>query len=240
MINATVFIHQLNARLVLKADKYPLRIIALRMLEIGGKVLIIPSVLLTFFWTFTDFGPEGIRDSVTAFCVIVVCYVLARESPGFKADLKKSIISIRGKLENPVEPVTSLEGYVYNMYNFGIFSRSQAHYHRWKREVDKQYEVGVGDEGAATVSADDYSGFGRRDPNASLVVAECGGGRRGSTVDSEDSSEADRDSFVNPIHARGNMSDENAMTNSALPTGVSSFLPTQQNMSDARSSMYEL
>lgn len=256
MINFTVFIHQINARLTAKSDKYPLRLVLLRFLEIGGKVIIIPAVLMTFFWTFTDFGPPGIRDTATAMCAIFVTYVFSREIPGFKSDLSKSILGIRAKLENPTEPVSSLEALVYNWYSFRIVSRSQAHFHRWKRDTDQKYLAEGGDNCGS--DTDSVSGRSRRSSSAgetggrgfrsgSAVSSSAGdlgrfrsgsvcsvtGGddARGSGSDDEGSG---RMSFSNPMHHSGRTEV------SKLPTGVG-VLPTMKlSVSDSRSTMHEL
>ena len=128
MIVIAVFMHQVSARLHAKSDIYPLRSLLLRIVEITGKVGIIPAVVLYFFWTFTKFSSPASRDVVTALVAGGVGYVFVREITGFKADVERVCGLIRVKMNSPASHnITSAEGLVLNWVMFRIFSRSMAH-----------------------------------------------------------------------------------------------------------------
>jgi hypothetical protein len=136
LIVLTVILHQVSNRLQTKAARLPLRKLALRVIEIAGKVLVIPGVLISFFWTFTkvDMG-GGVRDTMTAVCVCVSVYILLREAAGFRQDVTKAMALLRTKMEDPEGRDRKVfEVLIYNLYTFGVFSTSLRHVRR--REMD--------------------------------------------------------------------------------------------------------
>jgi len=79
MIVAAVFVHQLTDRLVSKVHTHPLRMIMVRILELAGKICLMPSVILYFLYSFPAFENSS---SAIAMIMGVVCfavYVTARE-----------------------------------------------------------------------------------------------------------------------------------------------------------------
>ena len=138
MLVVAVFAHSVTSRLMTKIDKYPLRLLVVRILEISGKAIIIPFVLVYFLGTFTSYGTEASRDLIFLTIVCFVCILLFREFRGFVTDYKDAMTLVRVKVDNPAEyTLTAIELIVLNLHMFSKCSRSAAHYHRWKREVNK-------------------------------------------------------------------------------------------------------
>lgn len=139
MIIGAVFMHSFTDRLILKSDTYPLRLVMIRILEFIGKVFIIPCVFLYFCIAFPTFGhhPTVIPTLVVMF--FMFSFVASREAGGFRHAMKLSMVMIRNKIESPATySLTNLELLIFNIKMFGVISRSPAHYHRWKRQVDKK------------------------------------------------------------------------------------------------------
>ena len=138
MLVIAVFAHAITSRLMTKVDKYPLRLLVVRILEVSGKIFVIPFVLLYFLLTFTSYGTAASRD-FTFLCIGCFGLLLsAREFRGLLTDIKDAMKRIRGKVDNPaVHTLTWIEIITFNLYMFGKFSRSPVHYHRWKREINK-------------------------------------------------------------------------------------------------------
>lgn len=173
LIVVAVSLHQFSSRLKSKEDRYPLRMLALRIIEIMGKVLVVPGVLVSFFWTFTDIDSNGQwRDMVTAVCSVTASYILLREWAGWKSDVAKALVLLRVKMEreaaknsredkdegtgdNKVEgqegllstPLTAVEIFFFNRKTYGIISGSILHLQRQleeQRQQRQQQQYGSG------------------------------------------------------------------------------------------------
>ena len=143
MIVVAVFVHQLTDRLILKVDTYPLRMIMVRILELAGKLCLMPYVVITFVTAFPSFDETGaMQEMLIAAALFFSFYVFLREFSGLKHTLSDTILFIRKKVDNPsANQLSNGEMLLYNIYSFGVISRSASHYHRWKKENDKQYLV---------------------------------------------------------------------------------------------------
>ena len=141
MIIASVFCHQITFRLMLKTEKHPLRLVAVRVLEILGKTFVIPFVIFYFLLTFGQYGTEASRGFLFTVVVIISVYLFVREMKGLHYCYEEAIRLVRVKVDNPATfNPTTLELLAFNIYMFGIFSKSASHYHKWKREYDSQFD----------------------------------------------------------------------------------------------------
>jgi len=118
-----------------------------RSLELAGKVTILPIVVLVFVFTFNDIhienlGQKATKRIYTVFALAFAGLVFVREFKGYLNSCKSVQQRIRNKIDNPTgHSLSSLEVFYYNYTTFGIWSRSAAHYHRWKKDNDKQYHI---------------------------------------------------------------------------------------------------
>lgn len=132
---------------MIKAERLPLRMIALRVIEFLGKVFMIPFIFMMFLLNFTLKGHTIRFDTGIAMCVAFGTFLFSREIGAFNRCFKDCMALIRTKVENPAtHHVTDMELYVFNFYRFRIFSRSAAHFHRWKHENDKAYALELEEE----------------------------------------------------------------------------------------------
>lgn len=174
MLIVTVFVHALTSRLINKANKYPLRLLLVRILEGLGKVCVIPFVLLYFLFTFTDFGTEMGRIFSIALACVAVLVVGFREWVGFKGDVKATMTALSKKIDARADAaaktdsttsvstsagsigghrVTSIEWLVFNKVTFGIYSASADHFLQDKQcntEVFSSVHSVSGDRGDVT------------------------------------------------------------------------------------------
>ena len=140
-------------RLLNKSDKLPLRVIFARTLEIFGKVLIMPCVLFVFLFTFPGALRKRTRIGYGVFFVALAIFVASREYNGFRNSWKEALVKIRAKIENPASTtISNTELFVFNIFFLGKVSRSPSHYHKWKRDVKKEYEA----EEARTITHDPH------------------------------------------------------------------------------------
>jgi hypothetical protein len=180
MIVGAIFLHQFTVRAMSKADRYPLRFVMVRVLECLGKLCVIPAVYSYFVTTFPDFGSDAGRDILFTMLAGMTALTLSREGVGLRRELADAIVRIRVKVESPTDHVlTTLELLVFNLYMFGVLSRSAVHYHRWKRGVDKDFadserdarlHGGIVDPVVAAAAAGDEE-EGSRSRNSSGVVS---------------------------------------------------------------------
>ncbi len=135
MIILAIFLHQICCRLHAKADRYPLRMIALRIIEISGKVFVIPCVLISFFWTFKEISvSREVLDTITALCICASGYILLREANGFKQDTARAMKLLSIKLSDSAESDVKLfELLVFNYYSYGVASTSIRYFHEQQR-----------------------------------------------------------------------------------------------------------
>lgn len=139
MIVVAVFVHQITSRLMLKIAIYPLRMIVVRFLEMMGKLGVFPFVLLYFLHVFEQYGTQALRDiCYTALCGVTL-YLGGKEVSALRGDIKKAMLAVRNKIDNPATyTLTTIEVIVFNFHMFRIFSKSAAHYHRWKHATNKE------------------------------------------------------------------------------------------------------
>ena len=144
MVVIIIFVHQIVSRLSAKVKQHPLRQLALRILEIGGKTLLMPGFIIAFIMVFPQIGSEAKRVFVICIACGVSLYIFIRELNGFNHDLVNVMSLLRAKIDNPAaNKITSLEILVFNGVMFRTFSRSVGHYHNWKRTVEKEYSKEV-------------------------------------------------------------------------------------------------
>ena len=144
MVVIIIFVHQIVSRLSAKVKQHPLRQLALRILEIGGKTLLMPGFIIAFIMVFPQIGSEAKRAFVICITCGVSLYIFIRELNGFNHDLVNVMSLLRAKIDNPAaNKITSLEILVFNGIMFKTFSRSVGHYHKWKRTVEKEYSKEV-------------------------------------------------------------------------------------------------
>lgn len=179
MIVFAVCVHQLCTRLIIKAETLPLRFLMARTLELIGKVVILPIVVLVFVFTFNDIhienlGKKATKRIYTMFAFIFAGVVFMRELKGYTNSCKVVQQKIRNKIDNPTGySLSSLEVLYYNISVFGVCSRSAAYYHRWKKENDKQFHI----EDISNVhSGRDSKGSERDSPSSYRVSLNDGGG----------------------------------------------------------------
>ena len=145
MMAAIVYMHQLSNRLIAKSVEHPLRLVAVRLVELFGKVAVIPFTFFFFcasFKTFTDSDATNeIVLCVTVFIIIFSTMVFVREINGISSTFKNSMRLIRVKIDSPTTyDISSMELLVFNYHKFGLISKSASHYHRWKRDVEKEVQ----------------------------------------------------------------------------------------------------
>ena len=138
MIVIAICLHQITNRLIAKCDIFPLRKLLIRILELVGKLFIIPMVFIYFVSVFPNALDTRAVDLIYFILVIAFGYIGLRELLGCKQSLNDAMLLIRKKLDNPaMNELTSIEVTVFNFVNYRKISRSLAHYHRWKREIEK-------------------------------------------------------------------------------------------------------
>jgi len=109
--------------------------IYIRTIEFVGKVVLMPTVLFAFLWTFPHGLHTNTRIGYSVFFSVMALLIFLRELSGCKHGFKEAMRAIRGKLENPAtSTLTNMEMYTFNWYRYGIWSNSASHYHKWKRD----------------------------------------------------------------------------------------------------------
>jgi len=90
------------------------------------------------------------------------------------------MLLIRVKVENPsAHELSGTEVSLFNLYTFGICSRSASHYHRWKKDIDQQV---VGSRSTGT-----GGGIG----SGSVVELPVTGTKNGCSVSTQETQEQD-------------------------------------------------
>ena len=142
MVSVVIFLHQFTTRLILKADHLPLRMVYARLLESFGKICIIPIVFLYFIYKFPPFASYHFRFFLVILVLSFSLMVATREYTGLRRTVKDALVFIRFKIEKPSgHELSTIEVTTFNYFTFGVWSRSAAHFHRWKKEHDKKFSI---------------------------------------------------------------------------------------------------
>ena len=139
LIVFVVLIHQICTRLMQKADRWPMRLVFIKVTEFACKIGLIPFVFVVFIATFPNGLSEQTRIGLGILFGFGAVYFLFRESVGFFHSFKDVMVLVRAKVENPsTTQLSSVEMLVFNYYKFNVISRSASHYHAWKRQQMKE------------------------------------------------------------------------------------------------------
>ena len=140
MIVVVIFMHSINYRLIEKSKEFPLRLLLTRLIELMGKAVIMPLTYAVFIITFPTFGSPAMNGVIMALFVVIFSIVSVQCIHGVRKSSKQAIVEIRAKVDNPAQhDLRSLEVLFYNVLEFGKFSSSASHYHRWKKNVNKNF-----------------------------------------------------------------------------------------------------
>lgn len=127
LLTACVCLHQFIGRIIMKKGDWPFRNPSVRVLEVIGRVGLIPAILTMFYVAFTsDTNDEWIEPllftSIPVFIMIAI-----REVTGLAKDIRSAVAEVRGKLDDPLHSTTSpFELFWYNLFAFGTLSTSRA------------------------------------------------------------------------------------------------------------------
>jgi hypothetical protein len=117
-----IILHQGVATLVVHEDKFPLRILMIRIFELAGRVIVIPLVI--FFYVYQVKGQSETQQEI--FYVIGItfpCIVLVLELPRTKKCITTTIKALMKKLENENSvSITRMEIIAFNFIKYRVIS----------------------------------------------------------------------------------------------------------------------
>jgi len=122
-------LHQTHATLSVKVDQYPLRPVALRLIETTGRLAIFPAVTGIYVSTAQEISP-GFNITMILIVTVAGAAIFIREFFGIRALQKKALFSLLDKVNGPelqLDQLTTAEVIVFNAWKFHILSNSPLH-----------------------------------------------------------------------------------------------------------------
>jgi hypothetical protein len=151
MLAACVFAHQLVVNSFRKVEQWPFRAVAIRLVEMTGRVLIIPLCLYMFGQTFEGdelsfFGSLTLQISMG----ILFFLLMIREAYGVKKAVRNGLILILEKIEGGKRKLSWWELFVVNICYFKVFDLTTAPY---KAKLKRMKRMNAGNNGDMELSA---------------------------------------------------------------------------------------
>lgn len=129
LLSICVLAHQLVVVCIRKADKWPMRGVYIRTVEVLGRCLIVPSIIGIYGYYFSgdDDTYEWLRTLLYTI-VAVFMIITVREVLGLWKALKVAKVQIELKIEESLTNknlrLSAPEMFSYNLLNFGVFDLS--------------------------------------------------------------------------------------------------------------------
>jgi hypothetical protein len=127
LLCAGVVAHQLYSTMHTKTDRWPLRAIYLRLLELLGRCLMLPIV----FFLFTDTvipDQKKVGRNIVLIAVSISVVIFSREYFGVKSVFFEAVQKLLEKINAPglsIKELSSIEAIVVNLWVFKTFSWSK-------------------------------------------------------------------------------------------------------------------
>lgn len=123
LLVAVVSMHQVYATLQDKVDRWPLRIIALRVIETLGRVMV-PCIIIFYFQSTISYFEDS-RPITTAFTIVIATILFMREVFGIRNAYDLAIQGLFAKVNREdctVAEVSKIESFVLNRLLFRKYS----------------------------------------------------------------------------------------------------------------------
>ena len=132
LLVVVVCLHQVYATLYAKQDRWPLRIVYLRLIEFTGRTVIIPFIIIYFFREMFkgDSADSGFSFAMIFLASIYLFVVGFRESVGVKASLEVALARLQEKFNNnetTVKDISAVEVALINFIKFRKFSTKRTY-----------------------------------------------------------------------------------------------------------------
>jgi hypothetical protein len=155
MLSLCVFCHQLVVNSNRKVVKWPFRAVIIRMVEMIGRIVVIPLSITLFTVTFNNDDIEEELKLMSLAFFVMFALILIRELFGVRKAIKKAMLMITKKVDLAELPCSWVELLALNMYVFRTINFTTAPYEAKKKRAKRmQSELGVHGSGAgAAVSS---------------------------------------------------------------------------------------
>lgn len=171
-----VILHQAYATLYEKLDRWPLRIVYLRLLECTGRTFVLPAIILYYMNEIPDTLSKSTQDVVVGMVFAATSIILFREYFGLRSSWKSALRGLIDKVNHEdtvVKDLSWVEIFVLNVWKFGVFSTSphllgKFLQNQHKLEVDMTDDVKLRNLGVITDILHASPRAGRHDVQKSL------------------------------------------------------------------------
>ena len=184
MLSLCVFCHQVVVNSQRKVGKWPFRAVIIRIIELTGRIVVIPLSVYLFTETFDD---DDIKDELRIMMFVFFCLfalVCIREFYGVRKSIKEAMQCITAKVDLGELPCSWVELGAINLYYFRVIDFTTIPYEAKKKRMKRaQADNSSTSEGPVKMKASV-----RRSRQRSLLGRVM---RRGSTYDSDDEDEDD-------------------------------------------------
>lgn len=125
MLVLVAVLHQMYATLNEKLDRWPLRLMYLRVIELAGRVFVLPAVSIYFAEYIPISSDKSVPDLIIILSTLVSFSILVRELFGLRSAFYECMRKLTEKINNPelrVEAVSFIEAFAMNMFFLKTFS----------------------------------------------------------------------------------------------------------------------
>lgn len=189
MLSLCVFCHQIVVNSTRKVEKWPFRAVIIRLIELTGRIVVIPLSVSFFTQTFNDDDLHDEFEIMLYIFLVVFSLVLIRELFGVRKSISLAMICITNKIDLGELPCSWVELWAINLYYFRVIDFTTVPYEaKMKRAKRAQAEMegNLQEEGIAS-SPNKMKASVRKSRQRSLISRMM---KRESLYDSDDDDDA--------------------------------------------------
>lgn len=128
MLVCVTILHQTYATLNEKLDRWPLRLIYLRLIEVSGRVFVLPAVVIYFVVYIPVSSNPAYGEALMALSIVVATIILVRELFGVRSNVYDAMRNLTIKCNAPdlrVSDLSFVEALAMNLFHFKTLSTSK-------------------------------------------------------------------------------------------------------------------
>lgn len=128
MLVCVTILHQTYATLNEKLDRWPLRLIYLRLIEVSGRVFVLPAVVIYFVVYIPVSSNPAYGEALMAVSIAVAVVILIRELFGVRSNVYDAMRNLTIKCNSPdlrVSDLSFVEAFAMNLFHFKTLSTSK-------------------------------------------------------------------------------------------------------------------
>lgn len=173
LLIAVISSHQIYATLVEKIQRWPMRILILRLIEAAGRI-VVPSVIILYFQTTINYFSSVDKNSIIIFVVFGALALSVRESYGIRKSYEKSIRGVFDKINKEDCTISRLSWDEIFILNYLLFKKYSFSVEELAKELSRRHtiEFDFGKEKVYLRNLEQIEEFEKQQRNSSVLSSE--------------------------------------------------------------------